>query len=179
VGYITNNCWTKLKGVDFGSGGSTFYARVASAGSGGSIELHLDSLTGTLVGTCTVTPTGGWQTWATTACSLHNAVGVHDLYLKFVGGSSYLFNLNWWQMQQGNPLQILTANYNRSNSSLTLIWNSTPPATATNYSILKKNSLSDPTWLTTKTGISSGGITTTNADSAASGNAAFYRISSP
>ena len=179
VGYITNNCWTKLKGVDFGSGGSTFYARVASAGSGGNIELHLDSLTGSLVGTCTVMPTGGWQTWTTAACSLHGAVGVHDLYLKFVGGGGYLFNVNWWQMQQGNPLQILAANFNRSNSSLILIWNSTPPAAAANYSIQKKSSLSNSIWLTAKTSISSGGITTTNADSAAIGNAAFYRVSSP
>ncbi len=60
-----------------------------------------------------------------------------------------------------------------------LIWNSTPPASFTNYTLLKKNSLSDPIWMTVATAIPSGGITTTNMDNSASGDAAFYRISSP
>jgi hypothetical protein len=25
------------------------------------------------------------------------ATGTRDLYLKFTGGSGYLFNVNWWQ----------------------------------------------------------------------------------
>ena len=38
--------------------------RVASAGAGGTIEVRLDSPTGTLVGTTpTITPTGDWQTF--------------------------------------------------------------------------------------------------------------------
>ena len=47
------------------AGAITFKARVASATSGGNIEIHLDSTNGTLVGTCAVTGTGGWQTWVT------------------------------------------------------------------------------------------------------------------
>jgi hypothetical protein len=179
VGYITNGCWTKLKGVDFGSGASTFYARVASAGSGGNIELRLDSLAGTLIGTCAIAPTGGWQTWTTKSCSVSGASGVHDLYLKFVGGSGYLFNVNWWQLQQGSPLQITRATYNAGATSMTLVWNSTPPASFTTHTLQKKNSLSDATWITVATGIPSGGITTTNIDSSASGDAAFYRITAP
>ena len=179
VGFITNNCWIRVRGVDFGSGASTFYARVASAGSGGNIELHLDGLAGTLIGTGAVTPTGGWQTWTTVTCGVGGASGVHDLYLKFTGGSGYLFNVNWWQMQQGSPLQIINAAYLPNTPAMQLIWNSTPPASQTNYTLLKKHYLSDPTWTVAGTGIPSGGITTTNKDNSASGDAAFYRISSP
>ena len=45
--------------MDFGSAGAkSFSARVASTASGGSIELRLGSLTGTLIGTCTVAEHG-------------------------------------------------------------------------------------------------------------------------
>ena len=133
VGYITNGCWTKLKSVDFAGGAAAFYARVASAGSGGYIALHLDSLVGPLVGTCAIKPTGGWQTWTTVSCAVGGADGVHDLYLEFGGGSGYLFNVNWWQMQQGQPLQIINAAYVTNPLSMRLVWNSTPPAAQTNY----------------------------------------------
>lgn len=97
VGYIDNGDYIKIKNVDFGSGAKSFDVRAASANSGGNIELHLNSLSGPLVGTCAISNTGGWQTWATKSCTVSGATGVHDLYLKFIGGSGYLFNLNWWK----------------------------------------------------------------------------------
>jgi arabinoxylan arabinofuranohydrolase len=27
------------------------------------------------------------------------AVGTHDLYLRFTGGTGFLFNVNWWQFR--------------------------------------------------------------------------------
>ena len=86
-----------MRSVDFGKSAKSFEARVASATSGGKIELRLDSPSGTLVGACSVTGTGGWQTWVTKSCSVTGATGVRDLYLKFTGDSSFLFNLNWWK----------------------------------------------------------------------------------
>ena len=62
VGWIENGDYIKVKGVAFGTGATSFTARVASATSGGRIEVRLDSATGPLVGTCTVAGTGGWQT---------------------------------------------------------------------------------------------------------------------
>jgi arabinoxylan arabinofuranohydrolase len=97
VGYIDNNDYIKVKGVAFGAGATSFSARVASAASGGKIELRLGSTSGALVGTCTVAGTGGWQTWATVTCPVSGATGTQDLYLRFTGGSGSLFNLNWWQ----------------------------------------------------------------------------------
>lgn len=97
VCYIENGDYIKVKGVDFGSGAASFDARVASANSGGNIELRLDSPTGTLVGTCAVSGTDGWQTWTTKSCKVSGATGIHDLYMKFTGGSGSLFNMNWWK----------------------------------------------------------------------------------
>lgn len=99
---ITNGSWIRIRGVDFGAGAAAFYARVASAGAGGNIELRLDSLAGSLIGTCVVAPTGGAQTWTIASCNVSGASGVHDLYLKFTGGAGNLFNLNWWQFQFGS-----------------------------------------------------------------------------
>lgn len=76
-----------------------FEARVASAGAGGNIQIHLDSATGPLIGTCTVPSTGGWQTWTTVGCSLSGASGYHNVYLVFTGGSGSLFNLEAFEFQ--------------------------------------------------------------------------------
>jgi hypothetical protein len=50
-----------------------------------------------------VSGTGGWQTYTTKTCSISGANGVHNLYLKFTGGSGFLFNVNWFQFTGGNP----------------------------------------------------------------------------
>jgi MYXO-CTERM domain-containing protein len=92
----------KVAGVDFGGGATSLDVRVASAGSGGGIEVRLDSQTGTLVGTCAVTGTGGAQTWTTKTCPISGASGVHDLYFVFTGDAAGLFNFNWWQFT-GTP----------------------------------------------------------------------------
>lgn len=94
---IENGDWIVFNNFNFSSNPTGFQARVASATSGGNIEIRLDSSTGTLVGTCAVTGTGGWQTYTTKTCSVSGASGTHNLYLKFTGGSGFLFNLNWFQ----------------------------------------------------------------------------------
>jgi hypothetical protein len=49
-----------------------------------------------LVGTCAVTPTGGWGNWQDFSCNLTSPVtGVHTLYLVFEG-EGYLYNFNWF-----------------------------------------------------------------------------------
>lgn len=110
VGWIENGDSIKVKGVAFGGGATSFSARVASATSGGRIEVRLDSASGPLAGTCTVGGTGGWQTWTTVTCPVSGATGTRDLYLRFTGGSGNLFNVNWWQFAGGgtSPGNILT-----------------------------------------------------------------------
>ncbi|SDE15683.1 glycoside hydrolase family 43 protein [Glycomyces harbinensis] len=97
VGWIENGDSIKVEGAAFGTGASSFTARVASATAGGTIELRLDGPNGTRVGTCSVSGTGGWQNWANVTCPVSGATGNHDLYLKFTGGSGYLYNVDWWQ----------------------------------------------------------------------------------
>ena len=101
VGWIENGDWIRVRGVAFGAGATSFAVRAASATSGGRVEVRLDATTGPLVGTCTVPGTGGWQTWTTVTCPVAGASGTHDLYLRFAGGTGFLFNLNWWQFSGG------------------------------------------------------------------------------
>ncbi|NJQ00323.1 glycoside hydrolase family 43 protein [Streptomyces zingiberis] len=97
VGWIENGDSIKVKGVAFGGGASSFSARVASGAQGGTVELRLGSAGGTVAGRCTVPGTGGWQNWTTVTCPVSGATGTQDLYLRFTGGSGYLFNVDWWQ----------------------------------------------------------------------------------
>ncbi|MET9697257.1 family 43 glycosylhydrolase [Streptomyces sp. NPDC006529] len=103
VSWIENGDYIKVKGAAFGAGAGSFTARTASNTSGGRIELHLDSPTGPTVGTCTAAGTGGWQTWSTVSCPVTGATGTHDLYLRFAGGSGFLFNVDWWQFSGSRP----------------------------------------------------------------------------
>ena len=97
IGYIENGDYVGYNNINFGSATTGFMARVASGAGGGNIEIRLDSITGTLIGTCSVAGTGGWQTWTTKACRVSGASGTHNVYLKFTGGSGYLLNVNWFQ----------------------------------------------------------------------------------
>ncbi len=97
IGYIENGDYVVYSRIDFGDGANEFQARVASGSSGGKIELRLDGIDGTLIGTCTVPGTGGWQNWVDVKCDVSGVSGIHDLYLKFTGGSGYLLNINWWK----------------------------------------------------------------------------------
>jgi hypothetical protein len=105
VDSISNGDYIKVEGVDFKDGAKQFEARVASGGSGGSIELRLDSQTGTLVGTCEITGTGGWTTWSTKSCNVTDAKSVHDFFLVFKGSAGRLFAFNWWKFT--SPVQTI------------------------------------------------------------------------
>ncbi len=102
LGYIENGDYAVYKNVNFGEGAQSFQARVSSATSGGNIEIRLDSIDGTLVGTCPVKGTGDWQTWADVTCNVSGVTGKHDLYLKFTGDSGYLFNINWFKFSKAS-----------------------------------------------------------------------------
>jgi endo-1,4-beta-xylanase len=104
IGYIENGDYAVYKSIDFGNGATSFQARVSSATNGGKIEIRLDSATGTLVGTCPVSATGDWKTWADAKCDVSGASGKHDVYLKFVGSSDYLFNMNWFTFGTGTSV---------------------------------------------------------------------------
>ena len=96
VGYINNGDWIRFTPYNL-TGVTSINARVASAASGGTIELRAGSPTGTLAGTVTVPATGGWEAWSNVTASITNPGGSADLYLVFKGaGTGYLFDLDEW-----------------------------------------------------------------------------------
>jgi arabinoxylan arabinofuranohydrolase len=93
---IDNDDYIKVRSVDFKKGAKFFEADVASA-SGGTIEIHLDSRDGDLIGTCNLKNTGNLQTWATQSFEVKKVKGVHNVYFVFKGGEGDLFNFNRWK----------------------------------------------------------------------------------
>ncbi len=94
VGSINHNDWIKVFGVDFGEGATTVETRVASQNSNGQIEIRLDSLNGTLVGTINIPATGGDESFQTISTAVSGATGIHDLFFVFKTGGFYF---NWWK----------------------------------------------------------------------------------
>ena len=98
IGFIDDGDYVSYKPVNLTNLNEMRF-RVASAGDGGTIEVHLDSPSGTLVGTtANITPTGGWQTYKTVSLPLTNPpAGTHELFLVFrkPGSTNSLMNMNW------------------------------------------------------------------------------------
>jgi hypothetical protein len=99
LGYLSPGSYAVYKNVDFGASVTQVNLRTASAGSGGTATLYLDSMTSTPIATVTLPVTGGWQTWTDTTASVSGASGVHTLYVVFTGSSSSISNVNWFQFQ--------------------------------------------------------------------------------
>jgi hypothetical protein len=99
---IDNGDYIKVRSVNFGNGAKTFEANVASVTEGGRIEIHIDSPTGILLGTCDIKSTGGATNWVVQTCKVNKVKGVHDLYFVFKGGEGDLFNFDWWKFSTKN-----------------------------------------------------------------------------
>ena len=126
---IHNGNYLQYSNIDFGNGIQCFEARVANAGGGGYIELHLGNPAGTIIGICEVRPsTGGWQTWASKACAINGTSGIQTLYLTFVGGSGNLFNLSWFKLYPARDIS--TARWRQSTSTSQGIYKGTLQFTA-------------------------------------------------
>ncbi len=100
---IHHGDYIKLQAVDFGQKTPrTLSARVASGLRGGQIELHADSLNGTLLARIEVPATGGWENWQTLTAELNSVpTGIHDIYFAFTGRKGpKLFNFDWWEMKE-------------------------------------------------------------------------------
>ena len=91
--------WAMFAGVEFGPAPLTVDSvefTAASAGSGGTIRLYLDSVNGTKIAECTIGNTGNFYTWKRFTAPVEKVMGNHDLYLLFSGsGSGKLFTLKW------------------------------------------------------------------------------------
>lgn len=71
--------------------------RISSTNSkGGTIEIHQDSETGKLLGSCKVSNTGSKDSYKTVSCKLKNSSGLTNLFLVFKGGKGELMRLDWF-----------------------------------------------------------------------------------
>ena len=94
VGFADDGDHLVFKQVSFPAGLGAVDMRVASAGSGGRIDVRIDAVDGPLIASVAVPVTGGWQSWRTVSSSASAVSGVHDVYLVFDGTTS-IGNLNW------------------------------------------------------------------------------------
>ena len=128
VGWLSSGDWMRYNGVDLGSAGTlTTSMRVAAAYAArpGTVEVHLDSLTGQLVATIPITYTGGWQDWATRTDAQPSPGGKHDVYLVMHSDQSMDFaNVNWF------AFNTTTASGSPSASASAMPSMSTPATTA-------------------------------------------------
>ncbi len=83
-----------VRGVDFARGAKKFTATAMCHMVGGSIELHLDSPKGKLVGTVTIGNTK--DQYLEHSCQVKGAKGKHDLYFVFRGCDMQKHNLFYW-----------------------------------------------------------------------------------
>ncbi len=173
IGTIQNGAYVAYNNVDFGTGATNFQARVASATSGGNIEIRLGSTNGALIGSCAVAGTGGWQTWTTVSTTISGATGLQNVYLKFTGGAGYLFNVNWWKF--GGP---------SSSVAIPSVPGGLIATSGNERALLRWNAASGATSYNVKRASASGGIYTTLAtvagtnftDRTAIGGTTYYYV---
>ena len=101
MGYIRSTDWLAYTTVDFGATAATqFIARVASAaasGTTGQVEVHLDSVSGPMLGSFVISNTGGYQSWVTKTAKITRTTGKHAVYLVFTSASTgHFVNINWF-----------------------------------------------------------------------------------
>ena len=96
---ITSSGWIQVRNLNFSTGATSFSARVAGTVSGGAIQIHLDSATGTVIGTLSVPNTGGTQTWQNATCPVSSATGLHDIFFTFTGSG---FNFESYSFTASN-----------------------------------------------------------------------------
>jgi hypothetical protein len=97
IGSLDQGDWVMYKNVNFGSTGATqFLANVASNKSGGKIEIRLDSGTGPLLGTLTVSSTGSYTNFKQQSTAIKKTTGTHTVFLTFIG--SGVANVQWFKL---------------------------------------------------------------------------------
>ncbi|NJC25702.1 family 43 glycosylhydrolase [Neolewinella antarctica] len=95
---VSDSNWIELSGVNFGDSAKEFTARVEGL-AGGGIEIYLDSLNTTAVGSVDVAANGGWSD---VVGEVANVSGKHNVILLFRGGEGDLFNFDWWRFTKNS-----------------------------------------------------------------------------
>jgi endoglucanase len=104
MGWIGNGDWFTYPVTIPSAGNYVVNYRVASAGSGGRIQLDKDA-GATKLGYIDVPGTGGWQNWTTVSQTVSLPSGTYNLGLNAVVGG---FNINWIEISSANTLKSAT-----------------------------------------------------------------------
>ncbi|MBN2804112.1 MAG: carbohydrate-binding protein, partial [Deltaproteobacteria bacterium] len=80
VGYIENQDYLSYSKVDL-TGFDKITFKYAKDLAGGTVEIHLGSVSGTKIGTFVPSLTGGWTTFSTGSVNISGTSGVYDIYL--------------------------------------------------------------------------------------------------
>ena len=99
---VLDSSWSAYANIDL-TGANAFVVRAAGAGSGGTIEIHLDSPGGTLAGTCAVPGTGGGQIYQDAYCDLSATSGVHNIYLVYRSNDGNPFRVQFFGVFSAPP----------------------------------------------------------------------------
>ncbi|MFB4262547.1 carbohydrate-binding protein [Nonomuraea sp. GTA35] len=146
VGNVENGDWISFTPYNL-TGVTSFTARVASAGVGGTLTLRAGSATGTVIGSATVAPTGGWENWANVTGTVTPPSGTHTLYLVFTGGAGALFDVDSFSLTSGTQQTNLALNRPATASSVESA--AFPASAAVDASATTRwsSAFSDPQWI--------------------------------
>ncbi|HNS20490.1 MAG TPA: carbohydrate-binding protein [Sedimentisphaerales bacterium] len=108
IGWIEQGDWVRYEQVDFGRDARRMEIRAASATTGGTIEIRLDTPEGELLGACAVPNTGDWQSWRSFVAEIKPTSGVKTLCLVFRAP----------QMQDSSGVRLWFAQVDASNTTI-------------------------------------------------------------
>lgn len=125
--------------------------------------------------------TGGGTNWTFTLTETNQAYHRFDAFAmrpSSVETTADGFNISELKVEvlagPTTPTSILLGSVSRSGSNVALSWTPTPSGSFT-YTVQRKINLTDASWSTLQTGIS----TTSYTDTTATGSTGFYRVTSP
>jgi len=98
---IHNGDYIMLENVEFDKKAKSVTYTAASGLRGGSIEIHLDSISGPLVSTTLISGTGGWEVFKSFESKIEvETKGTHDVFFVFKGRKGpKLFNIDCWELK--------------------------------------------------------------------------------
>ncbi|GAA0726064.1 hypothetical protein GCM10009430_32630 [Aquimarina litoralis] len=102
IGYFSGGDWIKYNNVDFGDqspkGFETF---ISSNNTNRTFEIRIDNVNGPILGVFNVNRTGGFPIYQVQSTAINsNITGVHDIYLRGVGTSPGIANIDWFKFKR-------------------------------------------------------------------------------
>jgi hypothetical protein len=124
IGYVGNGSWARYKVNALEAGGYTIRFRVASGADSGN-QIVVKSQSGSdVVDLATFTlnadSTNGWHDWYLDSVHVQLPAGEQELHLEFAGQSTFLFNLDWFEIVVRSDPVVLMENASHLSASLTV-----------------------------------------------------------